>query len=77
MLHDMLNIKISLQFIVIAGDAVNTKARIRLIAQIQATVTCSSSDMITRPHGSYKAGRFIENKITPLPFQLIVILFVK
>jgi hypothetical protein len=30
----MLNIKISLQFIIIAGDAVNTKARIRLIVQI-------------------------------------------
>jgi hypothetical protein len=35
MLHDMLNIKISLQFIVIAGDAINTKARIRLIAEIK------------------------------------------
>jgi hypothetical protein len=36
MLHDMLNIKISLQFIVIASDAVNTNARIRLIVQIQS-----------------------------------------
>jgi hypothetical protein len=35
MLHDMLNIKISFKFIVIAGDAVNTKARVRLIVQIQ------------------------------------------